>query len=494
MSSAPSELGSKAAKGAGITLGAQGIRFVLQLLSLTVLARLLTEKDFGLVAMVVAITGIADIVRDFGLSMAAIQSKSLSRQQRDNLVWINVGIATTLALVLLLSTPLVQKLYNEPRVGAIMMVFSALVIVSGLNAQYRADLARSLRFGALAVSDITAQVVSISVAIVAALSGWGYQALVAQLVAFVVVTTLLNIYQCRWVPGLPKRNVPMKQFFSFGGTVFVTQILGYAMSNVDRIALGRVGGPAPSGIYDRANKLLTVPLQQLNAPMARVILPVLSRLQDDDETFAKFVGRFQLVSCYVLGWSFGVGAALSTPLVLVLLGQDWRSVGPVFAVLAIGGIFKAFDQVPYQVYLAKGLTGKLVKYYLISRPLWILVILSGLPWGAIGLATGHLIAAAINWVVSLILMQRWTGVPTAPIFAQAARSLLLVTGPAAAVAYGVAQWSTSLTDLPVVQLIAGSMVAFAVSAVIVLSVPWLRRDFSDVKTAVATIRHRRAAS
>ena len=75
----PGGLGRRAARGAFLTVGGQGMRMLIQLLSVTVLARLLAPSDYGLLAMVVVIVGVGEIFRDFGLSSAAVQAPTLSR-------------------------------------------------------------------------------------------------------------------------------------------------------------------------------------------------------------------------------------------------------------------------------------------------------------------------------------------------------------------------------------------------------------------------------
>ena len=93
------DLGRQAARGTAVTLVAQLGRFVLQIGSLVVLARLLSPEAFGLVAMVTSLIGIAELVRDFGLSSAAVQAKHLSHEERTNLFWINVAIGTGCAII-----------------------------------------------------------------------------------------------------------------------------------------------------------------------------------------------------------------------------------------------------------------------------------------------------------------------------------------------------------------------------------------------------------
>src|SRR5690606_41083233 len=88
----PHSLGSIAARGAVLTLGGQCVKIMLQFCGIVVLARLLSPNDYGLMAMVVVLTGIGGVLRDFGLSSAAVQARSLCDQQRSNLFWINSAI------------------------------------------------------------------------------------------------------------------------------------------------------------------------------------------------------------------------------------------------------------------------------------------------------------------------------------------------------------------------------------------------------------------
>src|SRR5450755_3343317 len=173
-------LGNAAARGTSITLATQCVRFALQFCSLVVLARLLTPADFGIVAMVTAIVGVADILRDFGLSSAAIQAKTLNNAERSNLFWVNVGIGAAGAAVIMLCTPLIGRLYGQHHLTPIIFSLAWVLIISGANTQFNAELSRSLRFKALAFADIGAQTLGIAAAITVAALGGGYWAIVVQ--------------------------------------------------------------------------------------------------------------------------------------------------------------------------------------------------------------------------------------------------------------------------------------------------------------------------
>jgi O-antigen/teichoic acid export membrane protein len=465
-------LGNAAARGTGITLAMQCVRFVLQFCSLVVLARLLTPADFGIVAMVTAIVGVADIMRDFGLSSAAIQAKFLNNAERTNLFWVNVGIGCTGAVVILLCTPLIGRLYHQHHLAPIIFSLAWILIVSGVNTQFNAELSRSLRFKALAFADIGAQALGIGAAITVAVLGGGYWAIVVQQIVVAVMTLTFNMSVCRWRPGLPRRSVSITRFFRFGGGVFGTQLIAYATKNIDNVAVGAYWGAGPLGLYSRAYQLLMTPLSQINAPLTRVALPVLSRVQEDDVVFARYLKKAQLVGCYLTATVFAMCAALAHPMVAVLFGPKWSGVAPIFALLAIGGVFRSISQISYWIFLSRGKTAQQFKQYLVTRPIMIAIILGGLPWGPKGVAVGASIAYFMDWAVSLWWVGRAAHVDSRMLFRNAFRSLFLVSAPCGFVAY----LGTLLVSQPIAQLAVAGAMAIVYIAVLITVVPTVRDD------------------
>jgi PST family polysaccharide transporter len=447
-------LGDAAARGTGVVLSTQLVRLVLQFGSVVLLARLLTPEDFGLVAMVTAIIGIAEIIRDFGLSSAAVQSAVLTDDERTNLFWANLGLGTACAVVGIAATPLIVAGYGEPRLAPIVVVLSLVFIVTGANTQYRADLMRRMRYRQLATSDVLAQALAIGVALAAAALGAGLWAIVAQQVVLAVAQFVINLVNVRWLPGLPKREVSLKRFFRFGFGVLGTHGLSYLTKSAASIGIGGYLGAVPLGLYNRAYQLLMTPLQQIDAPMTGVILPVLSRVQDDEETFARYAARVQMVACYVTATVLAVAAGLAHPLTLVLFGEKWLGVVPIFAVLAIGGVFRTLGTLAYWIFLAKGRTGAQLRMDLYARPVMIAIMLGGLPWGVVGVAVGHGIAFFLYWT--------------------ALRTMATVSLPCGLLAFATAQL---LAAPPLVELVAGVVVAGLYLLLATATMRSVREDF-----------------
>ncbi|MEW1957300.1 lipopolysaccharide biosynthesis protein [Kineococcus sp. NPDC059986] len=479
MSSAPGtstsprvDLARSAARGGGGTLLSQALRLVLQLGSVVVLARLLDPAAFGLVAMVTSIIGVAELVRDFGLSTAATRVKELDQDQQTNLFWTNTALGLGCSVVAAALSPLVAAVYDRTELVPVVLALSAVFTLNGVSTQFRVDLTRQLRFGRLIVVDVAGQVAGIAVAITAAVLGAGLWALVAQQLTTAVVGCAGAAALSGFRPGLPHRRSSVRPFLHFGGRLLATSSLWYATKNVDNVVLGVVAGPAPLGVYARAYQLLMTPLNQLNAPLTRVAVPVLSAVQDDGPRYERYLRTAQLTGCYVTAPVLAVAAALASPVVEVLLGREWHAVAPVFAALAVGGVFRAVSQLAFWIYVSQGRPGAQFRMLLVTAPVMVALMVAGSPWGAVGVAVGHSAAHFLYWAVSLWHVGRVTGVPVGPLFTTASRAVLVVSLPMAV----VASTATLLPIAAVLQIVAGVALAVLYAVVAALVLPWLRRD------------------
>ncbi len=454
-------------------------RLLIQVLTVVVLARLLDPRDYGLVAMVVAIVGVGEILRDFGLSSAAIQAATLSREQRSNLFWLNSGIGAAIGVVVFALAEPLAALYDEPALVAITRALSVTFLLNGMMTQYRADLVRAMRFGAVARTDVLAPALALATGVALALAGAGYWALVAQQLTQSVVALVAFGASARWLPGRYDRSAPMRGLYRFGRNLLVSQLVGYLANNVDSLTIGYRFGPAPLGIYNRAFQLLMNPLNQVRAPSVTVALPVLSRA-GISPAFDQIVRTGQLVLAYPVTVALAVLTGVAVPLVAILLGDPWAQVPPVLRLLAVAGIFQTLSYVGYWVYLARGLTRDLMQYTLVSAAIRIVCIVVGSTWGVVGVAAGYAIAPMLAWPISLWWLSRVTPVPVRSLYGGAGRVLAVGALTAAATWLAV--------DLlheagPWLQCVVGASAGLAAAAVCALVVPALRRDAQTLRRA-----------
>jgi len=480
-------LGGRAVRGAAVTLSAQGGKVVVQVASVIVLARLLSPHDYGLIAMVVAIIGVGELFRDFGLSSASIQAPSVSRGQRGNLFWINAGIGAILTAIVFSGAGLIALAFRQPDLVPIAHALAFTFLINGLGTQYRADLVRRMRFSAVATADILAPAVALAVAIVSALAGWGFWALVAQQLTQALVLLVVLIVAAGWLPGLPRRDAPVGAFLAFGWNMLASQLVSYVSNNIDNVLVGARFGPAALGVYSRAFQLLMTPLNQVRIPLTTVALPLFSRLQNEKERFGEWLARGQLALGYTIVTGLALVAGASDPLTSLLLGPKWSAAAPILRLFAVAGIFQILAFVGYWAYVSRGLTGALLRYSLVSAAIKVACIIIGSLGGVLGVAIAYAVAPALSWPISLWWLARNTDVPIGRLYAGAGRVL------ACAMLGGAAAWAacTTAAALGTVVQVAAAVVALAlVYGVAVLLIPAIRRDLAGVIAVARLLRSR----
>ena len=484
-------MAQRAVRGAFVTIGAQAIKIVVQIVSVSVLARLLTPHDYGLLAMVIAVIGVGDLLRDFGLSSAAIQAKELTRQQRSNLLWLNSAIGLVLGLLVSLCAPLIAALYGEPNLESMARVLALTFVVNGVATQFRADLNRSMRFTRLAVADIVSALLALGVAVMVAVLGGHQWALVAQQLAQVTVLAALVMAGSRFRPTRPRRDPGMAQLLRFGWNLLGSQLIGYVSNNTDSFVIGIRLGSSQLGLYNRSFQLVMTPLGQLRAPSNTVALPVLSRLQDDEQRFSDYVAKGQLALGYTLvaGVALVLGAA--SPVTDVLLGDRWAEVTPLIQCLAVAGIFQTLSYVGYWVYLSRGLTGELMRYTLVTSCIKVVCIVTGSFFGLLGVAVGYMIAPALAWPLSFWWLSRKTVIPIRRLLQGAARILTMC----ALVALATFLTASASAGMPAPLSLTFAVVAGALTyAVAVLLLPPMRRDVAGLVELGRSALHRRRSA
>jgi PST family polysaccharide transporter len=459
----------------------------IQLGGTMVLARLLTPGDFGLVAMVVIFVGIGELVRDFGLPAAALQAKSMTDQQQSNVFWVTVALSSAVAIALVLSGPLIALMYRENRLTGIIPALSGVLLLSGLQAQFRVRLARAMRFTVQVIIDVAAKLLGLGVAIATAILGWGYWALVMQQVGTTLVTLTATAWATRWLPGRPRRGADSMGLFRSGAHNGVANMLGYAADNVDNLMIGLLWGPAPLGLYSRAFQLFLSPIMAFFSPLTNVVVPTVNRATSEGRTASDLLAKAQTVLC---GSSIGLLLITSVTadwLVPLLLGEQWHGAVPLLQILAIGGAFKALSQINYWAYLIEQQSQQLMLSGLVTKPLQILLVVVAAFFGIDWVAWAFVAGRAIAWPVNLIWLQRCSGQSAREFGTNGMRFAL-----SAAIAYGISRWVIGeiAMDSPWLNVLIGAALSAAIYLGTILATPGGRREIEGVGRVARSMMHR----
>jgi len=365
---------------------------VLGMAATSVLARLLQPADFGLLAMVFALTAIAERFKDIGLGRATVQKKELTHPEVSNLFWLNVAVGCGICLSVSALSGSIARFYHEERLAHVAMLLSTTFIFGGLTIQHQALLTRQMRFLATGTIGTGSVAVSNAVAIVLALKGYGYWSLVWRELVRSVITAAATFACCPWVPGLPKAQINVSSQLRFGRDITIFNIVTYFTSSVDQILLGRFGGATALGLYRQAFQLVMLPVNQITSPLTSVAEPLFSALQDEH---AKYKAVFQKTVTLVSLISMPIGAGLfvcAKPIVALLLGPRWAEAVVLVKILAVASFIRPAISTIGFVMITCGKTARYATLGILDSIALATAVSVGVIWGAKGVAVGHVVA------------------------------------------------------------------------------------------------------
>lgn len=383
---------------------------VLQLATMAILARLLVPEDFGLMAMVTIATGFVNIIRDFGIGASLVQKKEVNNDEYSTVFWLNLGIGLALTLgVYLLAQP-IASFFKDDRLKAIMEFVSFSFLLNSVGVVWGNILLKNVEFKQIFYRNFLSTLLSSVVAVFLALKGYGYWALVVQVYVKIISNQFFNFLRVRWVPSIVFKKVFISDVFKFSLPLLADKSVNYWMRNVDNLLIGKFLGKGELAFYTKAYSLMLLPVRQLSGTITKVLFPSFSLIQEDPSRMGRAYLKISRVIAFV---SFPVMFLLAMKadiVVMIIYGDQWKPVIPIFRVLSILGMFQAIGTLSGNIYLAQGKTMLMFKVGVFSRLLMIAGIVIGL-WkgGLMGMVYGYCISSFLAFIPELFFMGKIIG-------------------------------------------------------------------------------------
>jgi PST family polysaccharide transporter len=377
---------------------AQLASFALKIGATAILARLLEPKDFGLVAMVTAVTGVLSILKDAGLSLPTVQRPSITDRQLSTLFWLNVLVGMVLTAVCAGLAPVVAAFYHDSRLVQLTWVIAPSFLLSALGVQHNAILMRRMQFPKLALIDVLSLLVSSLTAIIMARLGFGYWSLIGMSLSQPAVTTVGAWIAARWIPGGVHFDKELGSMFRLGGALTLNSLIVYAAYNVDKLLLGRYWGAGALGTYGRAYVLVNIPTDSLNASVGSVAISALSRLQDDHTRLrAFFLKAYSLVVSLTMPTTIAC-AVFAEEIVAVVLGPKWGATAVIVRLLTPTILVFGLINPAFWLIFSHGLMRRSTYLSVTVAAVVITAFALGLPYGPRGVAAAYSLAL-VTWAL-----------------------------------------------------------------------------------------------
>ena len=386
--------------GGVFTLGAQSVKLLLQFVSVIILARLLTPEDYGLFAIVIAISVFVNLLKDMGLPTITIQNPEITNIQVSNLFWINTTMGFGFAFLMVVAAPFVGWIYHEPRLIPMLVVMAITCLAGGMSSQHQALLKRSMRFKTLAVLDVVSMMAGVSVAILAAVNNRAYWSLVYMHLAMEFTGAVGTWWACPWRPESPRRHSGIRLMLKSGQYLTLTTFLSYIGRNLDALLIGWSRGPGELGFYNKSYTILLLPSLHINLPVSGVALSSLSRTQGELEQHRRHYTRIVLLTTSLGMPLVSFLFVVAEKAILVILGQQWLPCVPIFRALSPTAFLDCLLITLTWALISIGKTDRLFRMIFTTTVVTVAGFIVGLSWGAFGVA----VALSFTRVGSLIPM------------------------------------------------------------------------------------------
>ncbi len=398
------DLGRRTIGGGGVFVASHVVKLVIQFGTMAVLGRLLLPDDFGLMAMCWAVLGFVSMFADLGLGTATVQRKEIDQNTTSVLFFTGIGVGILVALAVAALAPAAAALFDDNRLLLVVPAMALTLPISMLSIQHYSLMNRTMRWMDLQVAAVGSQAIGAITAILLALfTPIGYWALVAQAWAAAIIYSGYLMVRCDWRPSMPHDWFAAWSSVKLGLNLTGFMFLNYFHRQLDNVLIGWRWGTVELGYYARAYALLLAPINFVNGPIGSVIEPALSRLQDKPDQWRR--AYLDGLAVVVL-----IGGALTAtlfggakPIIETVYGPQWTETIDIFGMLALSMLFGTPMSSTGWIYVSLGRTARMFRWAMIATPVYIASFVIGLPYGAVGVATGYSIASALLFLPCLIM-------------------------------------------------------------------------------------------
>ncbi|KPP85341.1 MAG: Membrane protein involved in the export of O-antigen and teichoic acid [Rhodobacteraceae bacterium HLUCCO07] len=403
---------ARAARSAGLTIVGFGTNQVLRLASNLILTRLLFPEAFGTMALISVFLMGLNQFSDVGVSPAIMQSKRGDDRDFLDTAW-TIQVMRGLALFAVacaIAWP-VSVLYELPELALMLPVSALTLILTGFLPTRMDSAQRHLRVGRLTVLDIANQVIGIGAAVLLA---WWWQSVWALVVSGVLGSVAQLVLHHLFLPGGSNRfrwePAAARELIGFGKWIFLSTVAGFALTQADKLLIGKYLALDLFGVYNIGFFLASFPLLMGGMLVRRILIPVY-REWPPRESAANFA-RLRRMRLMVSGALFGLVAVLALGgvwIVDLLYDPRYAMAGAVVVVIACMQVPQIIALTYDQAALAAGDSKRFFVLAGSKATAMVAALVIGLEWaGLFGALIGQGVAMVAVYPV-VIWLSRSTG-------------------------------------------------------------------------------------
>lgn len=376
--------------------GAQVIQFIVSI----VLARILAPEAYGTIALVLVVAQISQVFVDSGLGNALIQKKDADDLDFSSVFYFNVVWCLIIYFIIFISSPYIAYFYNDMSLTWVIRILCLTVVISGLKNVQQAYVSRSMQFKKFFFATIWGTLLSAFVGILLALMGKGVWALVAQKVVNIGVDTLILWFTVKWRPKLMFSFSRLKTLISYGWKILLSALLDSVYGNIRQLIIGKMYSKEDLAFYNQGDQFPNLVVSNINSSIDSVLLPTLSREQDNHNTVKNMTRRAIKISTYIMAPMMIGLCFTANSIVLVILTEKWLPCVPFLQIFCISYLFYPIHTANLNAIKAMGRSDLFLKLEVIKKIVGMILLLGTMKFGVMAMAISGLISTFISIIIN----------------------------------------------------------------------------------------------
>lgn len=311
---------------------------ILDIISFSIMSRLLSKQDFGYYAAIIALSTIFSSLSSNGIGAAIVQRKELDRSYVYSAFTLSLVIGGIASGLLCAFSGLLSKSVADSSMQFPLILFSSTLIMSCIISVNMAILQRQLKFLRMGLINLISLVLTTVVAIILAIKGFGYYAILAKAILGSIITLLLSYYAADIKYRLYFNINKFKEIFSFSGWLMASSLFRNFANQIDRLLMSSLFSVATLGTYSRPKEFISNISDKFNSIFDTTLFPMLSTIQDD-KIKMRTSYLYALNFLNILGMLLSITFFFNSELIIrIFFGEDWLYIGPLFKVLSLSSV------------------------------------------------------------------------------------------------------------------------------------------------------------
>ncbi len=321
-----------AASAAGLVVGE-----LITLVQTVALARLLSPAEVGLYVAGGVLTAFIGDFTEGGLRSGLVHRDHDLEDATATTFWVTLGTGALMTLLALAAAPVIGHVFGDRTAGLVAAALSGGVLLNALTNVPEALLQRDFSVRRRLIVGPAVAAAFASVAVGGAALGLGVWSMVLGNYASSLVWVLSLWWLCDWRPwrGRPSYRL-WRELAGYGFPLVLGMLADRGQKAVQAVVTGSSLGAGGLGLQRYGERIARIPVMGLVQVSSISLFPAFSRISRDRR-------RFQTSYLHALRLSVVGAAAVSAmvvavgvPLVVLVLGEEWRGAG--YALVAMAGL------------------------------------------------------------------------------------------------------------------------------------------------------------